>query len=173
MFRTTIKVVMASLLASMLAGRVEAVPVQPVKDVWVLDARNQRVGLYSSADSTVLMLIDRAVLPVGVDKNGFVGRWEALFATPDCTGTPYMLASDIEQEAADLVEASRYKQIGSVVWVGDPESATTAVAIRSRGNADRCSRKDGLPVSGTAVIPLTELVDLDPLFTPPFHLLAK
>lgn len=161
------------LLALTVTGSVHAVPVQPVTGVLVLDARNQRLGLYSSADSTVLMLIDRTVLPIGVDKNGFVSQWDALYATPDCTGAPYMLASDVDREASGLVEANRYKQIGSVVWVGDPDNATSVVPIRSRGNVDRCSRKDGLPTSGTEVIPLMELVDLGTLFVPPFHLLAK
>ena len=171
--KTTALEIMALTLAMTFTCPTYAVTVQPVTSVGVFDSHNKRLGIYSYADSSVLMLLDHTMQPVRVNKNGFVSEWEALFATPDCVGTPYMLANDVDRNSNDLVDATLYKQIGSVIWVGDPEIATTAITIRSRGNFDRCFRKDGLPAPGTSVLPLTELVDLNTLFTPPFHLIAK
>ncbi len=150
-----------------------AVVVQPVTSVVVVDAHNKRLGLYSPVDQSVLMLFDQTMQPVRVDKNGFKNEWEALFATPDCTGTPYLPASEAEQHANDLVDVTLFKQFGSVIWVGDPDSATTAITILSRGNFDRCSREAGLPAPGAAVLPLKELVDLNTVFTPPLRLIPK
>jgi hypothetical protein len=151
-----------------------AVTVQNVTTVEVLDADNKRLGTFSYANGSVMMLLDHNVQAVRVKKSGFVSDWEALFASADCTGIPYMPASEADRHSNDLVDATLYKQIGSVIWVADPESTTTMVAMHSRGNLDQCSRKgEGLPPAGTAVIPLTELIDLNTLFTPPFRLRVK
>ena len=173
MSRTKTLEITSFMLAITVAGTAHAVVVQPVTSVVVSDSHNKRLGLYSYADSSVLMLFDQTMQPVRVNKNGFFSEWVALFATPDCVGTPYMLASEVEQNSNDLIDVTQFQQMGSVIWVGNPENATTAITILSRGNIDRCFREDGLPTPGTALLPLTELVDLNTLFTPPFHLIPK
>jgi hypothetical protein len=150
-----------------------AVSVQPISSVMLSDSNNKRLGIYSYADNSVLMLFDQTIQPVRVNKGGFANEWEALFATPDCTGTPYVLTSEVISNSNDLINVTLYKQIGAAIWVGDQENATTAITILSQGNFDQCLRNKSLPAPGTSVIPLTELVDLNTIFTPPFHLIAK
>jgi hypothetical protein len=92
---------------------------------------------------------------------------ELLFASIDCSGTPLVSTGDEKKFWPITVTVPR----GKTVYVEDLNAGTQPILVQSHRLATGTGNCEPYPGGATSfnVAPAFPLVDLDTLFTPPFH----
>lgn len=146
----------------------------------VYDANGKQVGEFYSSDNplqyvNIILRLGQVSLPFNVNRAHI---WSTLGATSstirfestDCSGTPFMPASG----AILLMPFFAISHPGNTVYLGDDsQSLRTTILPRSERQIVTESAFSPFPCSSISegpidAMPLTPLVDLDTLFTPPF-----
>ncbi|HEV8717356.1 MAG TPA: hypothetical protein VGX03_31615 [Candidatus Binatia bacterium] len=163
----------------------------------VVDARGKKVGKVFGVTGSFLVRRFFGVVPapsgvlvafqvkghppfmVGVVADRFIGNSPVVFASTDCSGTPFLpdstpilvgadLSSDAVGTGDALLPPVAVASPGQTVYLPDPVAPSQRIVEGSLLINGTCS-----PVSGsspTDVHPALALIDLERVFTPPFRL---
>lgn len=128
------------------------------------DINGKKVGEIISYPSSVLLQVNRTWLALNVYQDHLEGSFSAEFESTDCSGPGFMQVST--QDIAPRIWVSLPN---NMVYQTDPSGTPQPVTARSYKTSDgRCFLRD-TPFN-TSMVPLVLIVDLDTLFTPPFHI---
>jgi hypothetical protein len=161
------------LLVTMLlaAARTHAQTIEPVDALIVVDANGKKVGSYQVDDRVGPFRVNgRGFVFLDLDKEAFAafGFVQAYYESTDCTGTPYTIDFGQLQSAAE----GRVSAPGKTLYMADFNARPKTITVRSKElfPAPCDNVYVGFPMPLDNAVPLVAVVDLNTLFTPPFHL---
>jgi hypothetical protein len=133
--------------------------------LWLLDALDQFIGEVVGVDDTTLHVLveTSAAVPtiIAFDADGAVGAEPVLFLTTNCTGNPYVFATE-ENPARRVVHAIERTQLYQT-------TADEPVVLAAQSQLDpvsgNCSSFSPLPFQAQAVVHVATLS-----FTPPLRI---
>ncbi|MGH8063666.1 MAG: hypothetical protein ACRERE_00210 [Candidatus Entotheonellia bacterium] len=181
-------IVTSSLLivVSTLSSSIPAVHAQELKPhplMMVVDANGRRVGLLIGIDRAtrdgvpsdvwVAFKVDEHVFALRLHKDRFLGTVNGFpegepgvgFESTDCSGTAFV-ATEASDEST-LLPVTQVAGPGSTVYLQQSGAPSQLIAMQSLLNVDDVCRSGFL--RNSRAYPALPLVDLAPLFTPPFH----
>ena len=174
MFRTTLLVASAGfLLGSPGFGQT----IQAPGGLTVVDANGKKVGSVIAPDTVgtdgVALQVDGHIFRLSFTRTTIQAptTLNIYFESPDCTGTPYLSARDINFDG--LIPESVIDPPGQTIYVADPTDTPTPRWIQSQfGMTTACVQSPTVGFQSTAVraLPLLDLAT-NP-FTPPFRVVA-
>ena len=173
-FGTATTILFSLTLPLAFAAAANAQQLQPSVAV-VLDATGKLVGPVVGTDGTlnvvVAFTVNRKVFTVFVTADRFYGVKEGVvFASNDCSGTPYISVDPGEPIPGNLFLMTSTAEPGSTVYRALPGAGEEVIvagsALDSPGTGGCRSFEPGL----IPVVASEALIDLAPLFTPPFRL---
>ena len=174
MFRTTLLVACAGfLLVSASLGQT----IQPPGGLTVVDANGRRVGSVIAPDTVgtdeVALQVDGHIFRLNFTRTTIQApvTLNIYFESPDCTGTPYLSANDINFDS--LIPESVIDPPGQTIYVADLTDTPTQRWMRSQlGVTTACVQSPTVGFQSTAVraVPLLDLATTP--FTPPFRVVA-
>jgi hypothetical protein len=144
----------------------------------VTDANGKDVGLVvdlpqSNFDPTVVLAVDGIVVGAFVESTSLFPFYSASFATTDCTGTAYV------SSAGAAIGGNMWTSTGGAMagpawtvfrFMGPPPNPPIQLQSMLVNGSGGC-----VPISGQTqsnMIPAERVVDLRPLFVPPFKIEA-
>jgi len=150
--------------------------------VIIVDANGKKVGVLSEPvdkPAVEFLLPDRSIVAVTIQPNGFNQYATFFYSSADCSGTPYVDAANYFEVGPsgaltpdELVPSAPVAPPGNTLWEPDLSSVTSTFSpgsVSSFGQGcSACAGNSCVAVSGSYV-PLQAVVDLNTLFTPPFH----
>jgi hypothetical protein len=139
-----------------------------VESLVVVDATGKKVGEVIETGfenlAEVAFEVDGLVFTLFTRPDGlfFSGTYILYFESTDCTGTPL-----ISPDPGGLLQVAAVGPPGMTVY--GPDSSATPQTITTRSSINRFTGAciDDLDIARN-MVPALPLIDLDPLFTPPF-----
>jgi hypothetical protein len=164
------------LLALSVAGSVDFTPALAQR-LEIVDANGTKVGIYvlNVQDQTPIVVFnapDGRVFTLQVTQSSFLADFAyLLFASPDCTGTPFLPDSGFFLPSG-AVEPTLFPPVavvppGNTVHLPVPGSLSQEVAVGSILYADGTC--EALEAFTELVFPAQAIGDLNTQFTPPFR----
>jgi hypothetical protein len=156
---------------------------QPHPFLRVVDANGRRVGFVIGIDATrggnpsdvwVAFKVDVHVFTLRLRKNQFLGTLNGFaegepgvgFESTDCSGTPFV-ATEASGEST-LLPVSQVAGPGNTVYLQQPGAPSQLIAMQSLLDVRGVCHSDFL--RNSRAYPAFPIIDLAPLFTPPFHI---
>lgn len=120
-----------------------------------------------------LFYMDQFVVPVTVRKSEISGDFRAWFESSNCSGNPVIDAEEVTGIPFDAqmvtpatVFIPNQNNLGKV-YVADPNNAPHTVTVQSvASDPNGCIENENFQA---VVVSTIQMIDLDALFTPPFH----
>jgi hypothetical protein len=138
---------------------------RPVDQATVVDAKGKKVGALLGEATMFLEVGDGSLVLVGVLRHGWYTWYQVGFVSSDCSGTPYD-TGDYE----GVVGSGVILPPGNTLYRRDPNATPAHVTLHSYYYQE-CFTIDG--GSEVTAVPYVAVVDLDTVFTPPFHAISS
>jgi len=141
-----------------------------VKNLIVFDSNGEKVAdVFDIVDFSVplILFVVKGFLPFSllVHPDRILGRNALLFESSDCSGTPFMQPHLSPDEVLPIVATG---PPGDTVYIPDPNSSPQTMSFNSYLLED-FSRSCQTSSGQVSLVPALPLIDLDTLFTPPYH----
>jgi len=156
-------------------------PLQPLSGLTVCDSKGKTVGgviegaFYLSHVPVVALKAGDQVVTVGAKPNYLVGNDQIVFATPDCSGTPYFVVPTSLGYLPTLIPQSFVTNEGTLYTPGAGSSPLTVNVLSSWQTefppppaANACYSPYEL--AEVSVVEAQAVGDLNAMFQPPFAL---
>lgn len=156
----------------------EATAQRVVDEATLVDANGKQIGTLhvSSRDDDPFVLIeldDHSIVHVAASPGGFAvaSNTYIYWASADCSGQAYAYVRQ-----GLLVPPAPVGPPGATLYQSGSSTSTvqvySTVAPGGTGGCQSCAMALSCPTGPAPLVPLTPVVDLNTLFTPPFHVVA-
>ena len=166
----------AIIIASWALAAPQAQAIQSVDELTVVDATGKKVGklIDTGAEKDFVDVVLQAgtttFVKLTVLRDGLGSSIDVAFASTDCSGTAYFVQDDsVDSGGHSLFAAAGVAPPGHTLYVEDTGATARTVTVGSFFSSDVGCYPGGFAVDA---VPGPSMVDLDALFTPPFHLVA-